>query len=451
LAVIFCLNKIYIDWNLYLMSETKETEQLEILLRLAEARGANAAEVYRVTSRSLPIYFEANRLKQMESSQSQGTALRLWHDNRPGLAVAYGQIQPDILVDKAIAIARLNSPETIELTAAKKEIHDDSKQLLSVENLVEIGETAIASLRLEYPELICSAELEGETETTILLNSQGLNCQYTETASSFFLGAELIRGEDFLGVYDGEYSKDNLNPDLIVKQIRQRLHWAKQNVAAPQGKIPVLFTGNEAGLFWGTISAALNAKRVVEASSPWSDRQERLVLSELLTLSQQPTLRPYNCPFDDEGTSTQELTLIDRGILRSFYSDLVTARELGLNSTGNGFRPGLDSYPSPALVNLIVEPGSASLSELISQLDDGIIVDRVLGGGADISGDFSVNVDLGYRVKQGKVIGRIKDTAIAGNVYELLQNVVALGADSTWNGSCYTPSLIVEGLSVVSS
>ena len=66
-----------------------------------------------------------------------------------------------------------------------------------------------------------------------------------------------------------------------------------------------------------------------------------------------------------------------------------------------------------------------------------------------ISGDFSINVDLGYRVKNGQVIGRVKDTMVAGNAYTALKQLVALGNDAEWNGSCYTPSLIVEGLSTI--
>jgi PmbA protein len=83
---------------------------------------------------------------------------------------------------------------------------------------------------------------------------------------------------------------------------------------------------------------------------------------------------------------------------------------------------------------------------LIQQLDEGLVVDQLLGGGADY-GDFSVNVELGYRVQNGQIIGRVKDTMIAGNVYTVLKQLVALGGDADWNGPCYTPSLIVEGIS----
>lgn len=141
--------------------------------------------------------------------------------------------------------------------------------------------------------------------------------------------------------------------------------------------------------------------------------------------------------------------MIEQGRIRQFYCDRTTARSLKTESTGNGFRPSLERYPTPDLVNLIVEPGTGSLEALIGQLDYGIVIDQILGGEPDISGDFSINIDLGYRVEKGKITGRVKDTMVTGNVYTALKQVIALGSDRRWSGSCYTPSLIVDGLSVV--
>ena len=423
--------------------------ELEQFLKLAKESGLQDSEVYHVQSQSRPIFFEGNRLKQLESSQSVGTALRLWREGCPGLAVAYGQVTPRTLVDKAIAITELNDPQIIELAPARRSIHPDTGKSLPIEDLIDLGRDAIARIRDFYPETICSAEIECETETTTLINSQGLYCQYTETSLSYALGVELVRGEDFLGIYDGEYSKDQLDSDRVIEDILQRLNWAQTNATALTGKVPVLFTANAATLLWDTVMMALNGKQVLEKSSPWSDRKGDQVISPLLTMSQQPNFEPYSCPFDDEGTVTQQLNLITQGRLDNFYCDRFVGRELGIGTTGNGFRPSLGSYPTPSLVNVIFEPGNGSLKDLIKQLDNGIIVDQILGSGADISGDFSINVDLGYRVTNGEVVGRVKDTAIAGNVYTVLKKIIALGNDNSWNGSCYTPSVIVEGLSVV--
>ncbi|MEB3188785.1 MAG: TldD/PmbA family protein [Snowella sp.] len=425
------------------------SHDLEQLLTLARQAGAEAAEVYYSRSLSHPVFFEANRLKQLESSESDGTALRLWREGCPGLAVAYGPADPQALVDKAITLSHLNPPETPELNEAHTAIYPTVGESLEVQTLIDMGKTAIAQIRDQYPEVLCSGELECEEDTTLLMNSKGLHCQYSDIAISYYFGVEWIRGEDFLAVYDGEYSRGKLQPDQIVQQLLQRLAWAKTNATATTGKVPVLFTPNAATLLWGTVVSALSGKRVQEKSSPWSDKIGQNVLADCLTLYQDPTLSPYDCPFDDEGTATQVLPLITQGRIEQFYSDRTTARLLGGQSTGNGFRPGLGNYPTPSLVNLIVEPGEGSLMDLIGQIDNGLLIDQSLGGGPDISGDFSINVDLGYRIEKGQIVGRVKDTMIAGNVYSLLKQILALGSDRQWNGSCYTPSLLIEDLSVV--
>jgi PmbA protein len=422
----------------------------EHLLELAVKLGADAAEVYQSRSLSRPVFFEANRLKQLETSQSLGTSLRLWRDGRPGLTVAYGSVEPQAMVERALALSELNQPEFVELNCNSKPSYPDLGEDVPVEVLVNWGKEAIALIRDVYPEVLCTGDWECDVETTRLVNSQGLDCYYTDTTLSGYVSAELVRGDDFLSVSDGQTQRGELYPEKIAHQILQRLIWAKENVTAPSGRVPILFTSKAADMLWNTVQAALNGKRVLEAASPWAERLGKLVIAPSLTVYQDPVAGPYSCPFDDEGTPIQPLVFIENGILQHFYCDRTTGRQLGICTTGNGFRPGLVSYPTPGLFNFLIQPGSASLQDLIEYLDDGLIVDQMLGDGGGISGDFSINVDLGYRVKNGRVIGRVKDTMVAGNVYTALKQLVKLGGDADWNGSCYTPSVIVEGLSTTS-
>ena len=419
------------------------------ILELALKSGASHAEIYQSCALSRPVFFESNRLKQLESSESEGIALRLWRSGCPGLAVAYGPVEAQALVDKAMAISQLNEPELLTWVEPRSDIHQNFGQSMAVETLIDMGKTAIATLRQAYPEVICSSEWQCETETTALINSEGLHCEYQDTSTSYYLGVEWIRGEDFLGIYDGECSQETLNPDQTIRHLLQRLAWASESAKPPTGRMPILFTANAAALLWGTVAAATNGKQVLQQASPWSDQLNNRVISEQITLTQQPQRQPYRCPFDDEGTPTQPLTLIEQGQLSRFYTDRVTARELKINSTGNGFRAGLGAYPTPSLVNFMVKPGSLSWDGLLKQLGNGIIVDQVLGGSPDITGDFSLNIDLGFVVREGEIVGRVKDTMVAGNVYQALKQVMALGNDARWSGSCHTPSLIVDGLSVV--
>ena len=321
----------------------------EQLLDIALKSGAEAAEVFQSRSLSRPVFYEANRLKQLESAQAEGTALRLWKEGRPGLAVAYGLVEAQDLVDRAIAISQLNEPEEIELSPASQQLYPDVGEAVSVEQLVAWGKDAIELVRDRYPEVLCSGGWECEAETTRLLNSYGLDCGYTDTTLSGYLEVEWIRGDDFLVVADGQTERGSLNPTAIAQQVLQRLDWAKENVATPNGKVPILFTSKAVDMLWGTVQAALNGKQVIEGASPWSDRLDHIVTSEAITISQQPNVGPFSCPFDDEGTPTRPITFIDRGELRLFYADRTTGKLLGSGTTGNGFRSGLGSYPTPGL------------------------------------------------------------------------------------------------------
>lgn len=419
----------------------------EQLLELALKSGAEAAEVYQSRSLSRPVFFEANRLKQLETSQSEGTALRLWRNGRPGLTVAYGSVAPQGMVERALALSQLNHPEPVEVSSNSEKYYPDLGEAVSVEKLIDWGKSAIAIVREFYPDVLCNSDWECDVENTRLINSKGLDCHYTDTTLSCYMSAEWVRGDDFLSVADGQTQRGELNPARVAHQILQRLNWAKENVSTPSGRFPVLFTSKAADMIWGTVQAALNGKQILEKASPWAEKLGQPVVAPSLTLYQNPQAGPYSCPFDDEGNPTKSLIFIENGILRNFYSDRTTGRLLGIGSTGNGFRPGLGSYPTPGLFNFLIQPGKATLQELIQDMDEGLIVDQMLGGGGGISGDFSINIDLGYLVKKGQIIGRVKDTMVAGNIYTALKQIVKLGGDADWNGSCYTPSLIVEGLS----
>ena len=78
------------------------------------------------------------------------------------------------------------------------------------------------------------------------------------------------------------------------------------------------------------------------------------------------------------------------------------------------------------------------------------MVDDLIGVGQGnvISGAFSHPVALAYRVQHGEITGRVKDAAVAGNVYELLKSIGGLGNDGRWLGSHWAPSLLLDGVSV---
>lgn len=424
----------------------------EQLLDGAIAQGAQSVEVYQSSSLDRPVIFEGNRLKQVETTQAEGVSLRLWKDGRPGVAVGYGPVEPEVLIEKALAISQLNEPETPRLAEGSKRDFGSVGQSMSVERLIDQGKEAIALIRSHFPEAVCEAELSCNIENTRLITSKGLDYCHQDTTLGGYLNAELIDRDDFLSVGDGVIGRDRLDVIATANSIMQRMHWASRTVPPLNGQLPVIFTPKAADLLWDTLRAALNGKNVREGTSPWANRWGDRVVSEAVTLYQDPSIGPYSCPFDDEGILTKPITLVESGIVKSWYTDLTigaASQTPGVNgSTGNGIRPGLGGYPTPGLINLLIDPGVLLWESLVSQQKDAIVVDQIMGEGGDITGNLSINLDVGYRVKDGEIIGRVKDTMVSGNAYTALSNLIALGCDSQWSGSTYTPSVVLEGLSV---
>ena len=78
--------------------------------------------------------------------------------------------------------------------------------------------------------------------------------------------------------------------------------------------------------------------------------------------------------------------------------------------------------------------GSTPRNDLFNGKEEGLVVEQLLGAGQgnELGGDFKANVALGYRIENGEVVGRVKDTMIAGNVYEALNSVEAVSDDRRW-------------------
>lgn len=418
------------------------------LLDLAQKAGADSAEAYQTTGWGRSVQFEANRLKQIETGEEQGTALRVWYQGRPGLAVAQGSADPQALVEKAIALSAFGSIETPELCTRGPVLVEKRIDQLAVESLIAFGQEAIAAVRDRYPQVICSGGYSEEVSSVRLINTTGLDVHYASHSLDGYLGAEWTRGDDFLQVYEGETVLGTANPQQLAALVLQKLGWAAQSSAVSTAAMPVLFTTKAVDTLLGAVISALNGRQVIQEASPWFALIGEQVLSPLLTLSQDPNRIPYETPFDDEGTPTLALDFVKSGILRTFYGDRATSRQLGIAPVGNGFRGDLGSYPRPGLFNLVIAPGNIDLSTLIAKMGNGLIVDQVLGSGASISGEFSVNIDLGYHVVAGEVVGRVKDTMIAGNAYESLKSIVALSSEQSWEGSLLTPSFLLESIAI---
>jgi PmbA protein len=205
------------------------------------------------------------------------------------------------------------------------------------------------------------------------------------------------------------------------------------------------------------VLVGVNGENWVRDLSPLKKKMEESIFPECVSLDDDPTLpwAPGSTPYDDEGVQTRKKPIIDHGVLKNFIFDLETGAESGKGSSGNGFKKdmwgkGIEMTPVPRFTNLSMHPGTMPYKEMIRSMEEGIVVNDVIGfhTGNMMIGEFSMNVGIGSYVKNGKPVGRAMDTMIAGNIYEDFHNIRALGTVVEYNPQAYTPDILFGSMSV---
>lgn len=432
---------------------------LEGLLRQAQNL-SDQAELFQVTTRSTPVSFEANRLKSVDSRDSNGIALRIIKNGRIGFSSTTNVTDMNGLITRAVEMLPFGAKASMEFQPATKyadiPTFDQATSDLKPEDLVETGSKLIDKLHAEWPNVIWSAGLSRTISTTQLLTSKG--CHAEETSSAISIGVEgtLVTGTDMFFAWESQSScHPTLDIHKIIGSIERKLYWAEDVARAPTGSIPVIFTPSAVvDLLLEPLLEGFNGTNIVQGSSPLIEKINTQMLDPRITLWDDPTIPyiPGSSAFDGEGVPCNRLPLVQEGVIANFIFDLQTAGQAGVRSTGNAHR-GLGSQPRPDSSVLIIDAGKTTFNEIIAGYPKALIVESFLGAGQGnaLGGDFSANVLLGYAVENGKVIGRVKDTMVAGNVYNILQKLDGIGSEPEWvEGSILTPALSCTGVSVSS-
>jgi len=428
---------------------------------LAQAQKvAEQAEVFMVSSEETPVQFEANRLKHIHSKQSSYVALRLVKGGRTGYAVTTELDDRQNLVANALETAEFGMKAEFEMPAQTLyppvETFDPGVAAVKIEAMVKLGEELVSAVRNHTPDILCDAEVSKDTITTRLINSRGGEVSYRQSIFSLGVGGQLIKGTDMLFVGESQSScRPITDTGYVTEAVLRQLDLARENAVISTKPLPVIFTPNGvAGALIYPLMVAFNGKMVLQGASPIGSRRGEAVFDKKLSLTDDPTIayRPHSRPADDEGTPSQRTTLIEQGRVAGFIYDLQTAALARTRSTGNGGRA-RGGLPTPIASAFTITPADTSFNDMVSDIKEGLVIEQIMGAeqGNILSGDFSGNVLLGYKIESGKIVGRVKDTMVSGNVYQLLKEISAIGNDARWvGGSVYTPSFYCPALSVAS-
>jgi PmbA protein len=421
----------------------------------------NSGELFRVIFTSIPVEYEMNQLKSNNIEETEGLALRVIQDDKIGFSSSTSKNQIDGMIDKALEVAQFGQvamfdfPDKITNDNKQEiELYDESVQDKSVSDMIKTGNEIIKRTLAINADLRCDAEISKQEGLIQYANTKGASFSYKKTSFSHSVMLQDTKENDMMMLMDSlQWGKDGLSLEPLWERLERNIKWSEKIVNIESDSMPVIFTPKALLVLLLPFISGLNGRIVNKKISPLLDKKDQLICNPLFSMYSDGTIDYANgsAPYDDEGIAMQRFPFIEKGILKNYYYDLQNAAEAGVKPTGNGIRHGFHSSPSPGVSNLIIPEGETSFDEMIKDIKEGIIVDQVLGLGQGnvLSGAFSNNVQLGFKIKDGKVVGRIKNVMIAGNAFEVLKDIAAIGDEARWvSGQYYFPHIYVKSLSV---
>ena len=222
-------------------------------------------------------------------------------------------------------------------------------------------------------------------------------------------------------------------PSYFARDAARQAIMLLSAVEAPAGPMPVVLGPGWPGiLLHEAVGHGLEADFNRKQLSAFAGRMGQKVASELCSVVDDGTL-PYrrgSLNVDDEGHSTGRTLLIEKGILRGYMQDRLSAHLTGCAPTGNGRRESYACMPMPRMTNTFMLPGESTNEQIIRSVSKGLYAVNFGGGQVDItSGKFVFSASEAYLIEGGKITRPVKGATLIGNGPDVLTRVSMVGND----------------------
>lgn len=457
-----------------------DVNDLQNVLDQMMGNSINRADLYFQTSRHESWVLEDGIVKEGNYNIEQGVGVRAVSGEKTGFSYSDEIILPALnqAANAAKSIARAGQQNQIQAWK-KHSSHQlylpiDPLDSLTTDEKIDLLKQVDAEARKQDPRIKqVIASLVGVHEVILVASSDGtLNADVRPLVR---MNVTVIAedGDDREQASSGGGGRVGyeyfIQEDRALGYAREAVRQVLVNlkaVEAPAGTMPVVLGPGWPGvLLHEAIGHGLEGDFNRKGSSAFSGRIGERVASPLCTIVDDGTLdaRRGSLNMDDEGTTTQQTMLIEKGILKGYMQDKMNAELMGGESTGNGRRESYSHLPMPRMTNTYMLAGEHNPQEIIESVEKGIYAVNFGGGQVDItSGKFVFSASEAYLIENGKVTQPIKGATLVGNGPEVLKHVSMVGDDlklDTGVGVCGKegqsvpvgvgqPTLKIDGLTV---
>jgi PmbA protein len=443
-----------------LLDQTALTDLAERLVAAAHRAGADAADALAVRSVSLAVEVREGAVEESERSEGDDVGLRVFVGRRQAV-VSSNDIKADVsqLAERAVAMARVAPEDPYSGLADPAQLARDIPDL----DLLDPDLPAVALLeerakRAERAGLaVAGVTKSGGASASagiggmVLVTSGGFRGAYLNSGQSVSMTA--IAGDGTAMERDYDYSSalhgaDLEAPEKVGRSAGERTVERLNPRKVETKRVPVVFDRRVAGSLVSHLAGAINGSAIARKTSFLKDKLgERLFAPGISVIDDPRRKRGLRSrPFDAEGVATRRLAVVEDGVLKSWFLDSATARELELATTGHAQR-GVSSTPSPGASNLHLSAGAVTPEALMADIVECFYVTDLIGMGVNqVTGDYSRGAS-GFWIENGRRSYPVSEVTIAGNLLEMFRTLSPAN-DLEFRFGTNAPTVRVEGLTV---
>ena len=415
------------------------------IIRQAMRRGGQFCDLYLEQSQSTSISCEEDRIERVSTGIDRGCGIRLIAEHRTYYAYTNETTEPALMELAHVVSAALKADHRADISLKSKDISEgfqirrrpEEEPLGEKVSLVWRGnqrargmDPRIRQVRINYRDT---------RKESLVVNSLG---QWVEDVNTYIVYAVHVvaeqdgikqTGYEPVGGCTGLELFDEHPPESVAEAAAKRALMMLSARPAPGGRMMVVLSSEAGGtMIHEAVGHGLEADLAQEGLSVYTNRLGEEVASPLITVIDDGSLphKRGSSHFDDEGTPTQRTVLIDKGVLKSYMHDRLSAMKAGRQSTGNGRRESYRHRPIPRMTNTMIAPGSTEPSSIISSVERGLLVKKMGGGQVNtVNGDFVFEVTEGYLIDKGKVGEPVRGATLTGSGPEVIKIIDMVGSD----------------------
>lgn len=436
-----------------------------LLFEKAKIAGFDECEIYFSDGESISISVYEGEVEKYNLAKSFGLSFRGKINNKMGYS--YTEILDEVAIDMLINSAKNsatlieNDDETFIYVGDKtySEVKTYSKEL---EN-IDPGKMIVLALDLEkeaknYCDKVVNingCKISYSSSNYGIYNTKGLKLNNKDNILTSYVVPVV---EDESGKNDGvgyvvASSLDEIKPRKMAAQGVEEALSKLGGKSIPSGSYKTIIYNEAMVQLLETFASTFSGDAAQKGLSLLKGKEGDMIASPIVTIVDDPLMEGglASAPFDDEGVATFTKELVYEGKLNTLLHNLKTAHKQGVKSTGNGFKASYASSVNVSESNLYLRKGEKSFEDLMKEINEGVIITDLAGlhsGANTVSGDFSLAAK-GFYVENGKKTFPVEQITLAGNYFDLLKNIVAVGNDLKFPMSNVgSPSVIVTGLSI---